>query len=151
MTMSTAKPVSLTRLLKGLWLCAMLWALASHGTAAGQGPAISAADQEFLDTLQERTFQFFWETANPQNGLVPDRWPKPAPSSVAAIGFGLSAYCVGAEREYVTREQAAERVLTTLQFLNDAAQSDDAGFGRRVSRVLLPLSRHAIGAAAMEL
>ena len=29
----------------------------------------------FLDTVQTRTFDCFWETANPQNGLVPDRWP----------------------------------------------------------------------------
>ena len=27
----------------------------------------------FLIDLQERTFRFFWDTANPKNGLVPDR------------------------------------------------------------------------------
>ncbi|HET9762465.1 MAG TPA: hypothetical protein VFR50_03065, partial [Casimicrobiaceae bacterium] len=27
----------------------------------------------FLVELEERTFRFFWETANPQNGLIPDR------------------------------------------------------------------------------
>ena len=91
--------------------------------------AISAADREFLDILQQRTFQFFWETANPDNGLVPDRWPgrEPgaAPSSVAAVGFGLTAYCVGDERGYITREQAIERVLATLRFCWEAPQSDN--------------------------
>ena len=29
----------------------------------------------FLVDLQERTFRFFWDTANPRNGLVPDRYP----------------------------------------------------------------------------
>ena len=32
------------------------------------------------------------------NGLVPDRWPDINFSSIAAIGFGLTAYGVGAER-----------------------------------------------------
>jgi hypothetical protein len=79
----------------------------------------------FLDTLQERTFRFFWESANPRNGLVPDRWPTPSFSSVAAVGFGLSAYPVGAERGYVTRAQASARTLTTLRFLWTAPQGPE--------------------------
>ena len=79
-------------------------------------------DMLFLDTLQERTFDWFWETTNPENGLVPDRWPTEAFSSVAAIGFGLTGYGVGAERGYVTRAEAAERTLTTLRFFWEAPQ-----------------------------
>jgi hypothetical protein len=86
------------------------------------GPRVAPADRAFLGELQQRTFAFFWETANPQNGLVPDRWPTPSFSSVAAVGFGLPAYAVGAERGYITRDQAAERVLTTLRFLWTAPQ-----------------------------
>jgi len=29
----------------------------------------------FADTVQRRTFDWFWQTTNPANGLVPDRWP----------------------------------------------------------------------------
>jgi hypothetical protein len=53
---------------------------------------------------------------------VPDRWPTPSFSSVAAVGFGVAAYPVGVERGYVSRAQAAERVLTTLRFLWTAPQ-----------------------------
>lgn len=99
---------------------------AVRGPAAEPQATSANGDQEFLDELQSRTFAFFWETANPKNGLVPDRWPGTgsSPSSVAAIGFGLSSYCVGVERGYVTREQAAERVRNTLRFLWNAPQSD---------------------------
>jgi hypothetical protein len=76
----------------------------------------------FLDTLQARTFQWFWDVTNARNGLVPDRAPTRSFSSVAAIGFGLTAYPIGAERGYVTREQARDRVLTTLRFLYQAPQ-----------------------------
>ena len=75
-----------------------------------------------VDELQQRTFRWFRDTANPKNGLVPDRWPAPSFSSVAAVGFGLSAYVVGAERGWVTREEARDRVLVTLRFLWNAPQ-----------------------------
>lgn len=75
-----------------------------------------------FDDIEERTFRWFWETANPANGLVPDRWPSKSFSSVAAVGFGLTAYGIGVERGWVTREQAAGRVLTTLRFFRNAPQ-----------------------------
>jgi hypothetical protein len=87
--------------------------------------------QKTLDPLFEdisrRTFEFFWETVEPETGLVPDRWPRPPFSSIAAVGFALNAYAIGVERGYVTRAQAIERVLLTLRFLRDAQQSTDPG------------------------
>jgi hypothetical protein len=84
------------------------------------------SDEELLSDVQRRTFDFFWETTNPANGLVPDRWPTESFSSVAAIGFGLTAYGVGVERGWVPRSAAADRVLTTLRFLWQAPQGPEA-------------------------
>ncbi|HEX4649152.1 MAG TPA: glucoamylase family protein [Steroidobacteraceae bacterium] len=70
----------------------------------------------FVADLEEHTFRFFWETANPKNGLIPDRYPTPSFASIAAVGFGLTAYPIGVERGYITREAARERVLATLRF-----------------------------------
>jgi len=81
-----------------------------------------------LADLQQRTFRYFWDLANPRNGLVPDRWPTPSFSSIAAVGFALTAYPIGAERGWVTREQARDRVLTTLDFfLSAPAGPEPAG------------------------
>jgi hypothetical protein len=79
-----------------------------------------------LDDVERRTFDFFWVSTNPANGLAPDRYPAPSFSSIAAIGFALTAYPVGVERGYVSRAQAAARVVTTLRFLRDAPQGVDA-------------------------
>ncbi|MBX6332328.1 MAG: Tat pathway signal protein, partial [Gemmatimonadaceae bacterium] len=89
-------------------------------------PRLTARDTAFLDTLEERTFRFFWETANPANGLVPDRYPTPSFSSIAAVGFGLTAYPIGVERGWVSRADARARVLTTLRWLWNAPQGSDA-------------------------
>jgi hypothetical protein len=82
-----------------------------------------------IEDLEKRTFQWFWDAGDPKTGLIPDHWPAESFASIASVGFGLTAYGVGAERGYITREQAAERTLATLKFFTDAAQNgseDDA-------------------------
>ncbi|MBK8700059.1 MAG: Tat pathway signal protein [Saprospiraceae bacterium] len=69
------------------------------------------------EALKERTFNFFWELAHTQNYQIPDRYPTLTFSSIAATGFGLSSYLVGIENGYISRDQGADRVLNTLQFL----------------------------------
>jgi hypothetical protein len=81
-------------------------------------PRSSASPTDpFLDTLEVRTFRWFWDVTDSTTGLTPDRWPTRTFSSVAAIGFALSAYIVGAERGYVSRTDATRRTLTTLRYL----------------------------------
>jgi hypothetical protein len=101
---------------------------ASRAATPIEPPALAprAALPPLFDDIERRTFNFFWTTANPANGLVPDRWPSPSPASVAAIGFGLSACVIGADRGFVTREQARERTLTTVRFLRNAPQGPQA-------------------------
>src|SRR5437762_13406916 len=87
---------------------------------------LSVRQTAFLDTLERRTFNWFWERTDPNNGLTPDRWPTKSFSSVAAVGFALTAYPVGVERGYVTRTDAAQRTLNTLRSMYTAAQGPQA-------------------------
>ncbi|MEO7253865.1 MAG: glucoamylase family protein [Casimicrobium sp.] len=64
--------------------------------------------------------------ANPDNGLVADTTREGAPSSIAVVGFALSAYPVGVERGWMTRADAAERTLVTLRFFMNSDQSGAA-------------------------
>jgi len=107
--------------------CALVLALAGCGGSAAPllGPGSPRA-QAFLDTLEQRTFNFFWEQSNAQTGLTPDRWPSLTFSSIAAVGFALTAYPIGAERGYVTRSQAADRTLATLRWFWLAPQGPQA-------------------------
>jgi hypothetical protein len=80
-----------------------------------------------FDDIERRTFDYFWDTGRLDTGLVPDRFPYEEPfASIAAIGFGLTAYPVGVERGWITREQARERTLATLRFFANAPQGEAA-------------------------
>jgi len=71
--------------------------------------------EALLDTIQHTAFTFFWQEANPTNGLIKDRSAPNAPCSIASVGFGLTAICIGVDHGWVSRQAAADRVLTTLQ------------------------------------
>jgi hypothetical protein len=98
-------------------------AAAMSGCASAQIPAAGAFD---LADLERRTFDWFWDTGNPANGLVPDRWPTKSFSSIAAVGFGLTAYPIGAERGWIDRAQARGRTLATLRFFANAPMGPEA-------------------------
>lgn len=78
-----------------------------------------------LEDLEQRSFRFFWDTTDPRTGLAVDRWPTPSFSSIAAVGFALTAYTIGVGRGWIGRAQAVERVLTTLRFFRDAPQGPE--------------------------
>jgi len=115
-------------MLAGLLVCGICgWGVARDATAqaanavAGNAPpAGSLVLDGFFDDLEKRTFNYFWETTNPANGLVPDTYPSGSDASIAAVGFGLTAYPIGVERGYIERRAARERVLATLKFFADA-------------------------------
>src|SRR5580692_7465063 len=91
--------------------------------SAATVPALSTEDDRFLDDLERASFLFFLEQGNPKTGMVKDRCNVHDPnqravaSSIAATGFGLTALCIGDQRDFISTGDALERVLTTLSFL----------------------------------
>lgn len=75
-----------------------------------------------LERLQRDTFKYFADEVNLDNGLVPDNTKLGAPSSIAAVGFALTAYPIGVERGYLSRAEAIKRCLITLRFFHDGPQ-----------------------------
>jgi len=77
--------------------------------------ALSKENQKIIDDLQYRSFLFFWDGYHPQTGLIGDAdKPEKNRSSIASVGFGLSAYCIGESHGWVSREEVYDRVLTIL-------------------------------------
>ena len=87
-------------------------------------PADLAAlpEKALLEAVQRQTFGFFWETAHPVSGLAPDRCtitegPKDDLVATGGSGFGVMAHIVAAERAWIPRAAAAERIAHMLELL----------------------------------
>jgi hypothetical protein len=78
-----------------------------------------------LDQLQRDTFGYFLHESNPANGLVRDTTRRGSHASITAVGLGLAAYTVGAERGFIERSEAVERTLTTLRFFTNSPQGEE--------------------------
>ena len=97
-------------------------------------PTVSTKLPPLFDDLEERTFRYFWDTADPATGLVPDRYPTPSFASIAAVGFALTAYPIGVERGWVTREAGARARPHDAALLPFRAAGRRAGAKRRATR-----------------
>jgi hypothetical protein len=86
--------------------------------------ALPKPQQAMVADIEKRSFDWFWQSANPVNGLIPDHYPADSFASIASVGFGLTAYGIGVERGYITRDQAIDRTLVTLRFFKNAPQND---------------------------
>ena len=83
-------------------------------------------DEALLDLTQEETFKYFWDFAESNSGAARERYHPSDPSNdpltvtTGGTGFGLMAILVGIEREFITREQAVQRLDKILGFLESA-------------------------------
>ena len=82
-------------------------------------------DEKLLEAVQRQTFAFFWEASHPVSGLAPDRCtttsvPTDDLVTTGGSGFGVMAHIVAAERGWVSRAAAAERIVHMLELLNRA-------------------------------
>jgi len=89
---------------------------------------LDAKDVEMFDDVQRKTFNYFWDGAEPNSGLARERYhvDEIYPENDKMIvtsgggGFGVMAILVGIERKFITREQAVERLERIVKFLETA-------------------------------
>ena len=105
----------------------LLLGAAIPSTLAVDKPQLT--DHELLDLESRKCFDFFWNEAttdsdSPGYGLIRDRVPGDDKiSSIASVGFGLTALVIGVERGWITYDQGHERALGTLHtLLNNVEQ-----------------------------
>src|SRR6185503_16805153 len=82
----------------------------------------ASLNEDDLDRLQRDTFRYFAEQINLENGLVTDNTRVDSPSSIAVVGFALTAYPIAVERKYLTTSEAVQRALASLRFFDDGPQ-----------------------------
>ncbi|MBK8391399.1 MAG: Ig-like domain-containing protein [Saprospiraceae bacterium] len=77
-------------------------------------------DDQLLDLVQEKTFQYFWEFGHPVSGMARERNTSGDVVTSGGSGFGIMAMIVAVERGFITRDQALGRWEIMLSFLRNA-------------------------------
>ena len=91
-------------------------------------PQTVSADTALFRLVQQQTFQYFWDGAEPISGLARERfhadniYPQNDKSTVTSggAGFGVMAILVGIERGFITKNQGRERLEKIVYFLETA-------------------------------
>ncbi len=88
----------------------------------------SSHQDALMDTVERRTFLYFWDGAEPNSGLAPERihidgnYPAGGPDVVTSggSGFGIMAILAGIDRGYVSRTDGLARMEKIVSFLERA-------------------------------
>jgi hypothetical protein len=86
------------------------------------------SDDSLLTLVQYRTFQYFWDGAEPTSGAARERfhsdnvYPENDKHIITTggTGFGVMAILVGIERGFITRQQGYERLNKLVDWLGRA-------------------------------
>lgn len=101
-------------------------AVATNGMESDFSETVTAtpqtmSDEALMDMVQRATFRYFWDYAHPVSGLARERSNgNDNIVTTGGSGFGIMALIVGAERGWVTREEAVNRMVQMVSFLQFA-------------------------------
>ena len=88
----------------------------------------SLSDSALLDKVEKQTFEYFWDGAEPNSGMAPERihmdniYPDNDRSTIATggSGFGCMAIIAAIHRRYISRQQGLQRIEKIVSFLEKA-------------------------------
>jgi hypothetical protein len=86
------------------------------------------SDDSLLTLVEAKTFQYFWDGAEPTSGAARERFHVDGEYpdkdkhiiTTGGTGFGVMAILVGIERKFITRQQGMERLAQIVSFLEKA-------------------------------
>ncbi len=109
-------------------------------------------DEQLLDMVQRYTFRYFWDFAHPVSGMARERISSNFTVTTGGTGFGIMAILVGAERGWITRQQALDRLIQIVSFLQfaDRFRGAFAHWMHGATGKALPFSTYDDGADLVE-
>lgn len=112
------------------------------------------SDNALLDTIQKRTFRYFWDYGHPVSGLARERSnATPETVTTGGSGFGIMCIPVAVSRNFISRAEAVARMQKIVGFLKNTAQTFHGAFPHWLNGttgVVVPFSTKDNGADLVE-
>src|SRR5688572_21740567 len=110
-----------------VWVVGLSIAL-SCKTYKPRTTTVRISDDSLLTLIQYKTFQYFWDGAEPTSGAARERvhvdniYPEKDKHIITSggTGFGVMAILIGIERKFITRQQGMERLTKLVHWLEKA-------------------------------
>jgi hypothetical protein len=114
---------------------------------------VRITDEALLDTIQRRTFAYFWDFGHPVSGLARERNSSADVTTSGGSGFGLMSIPVAVNRNFITRTQGLDRSKKVVSFLMNTAKKFHGAFPHWINGTtgnVVPFSAKDDGADLVE-
>jgi len=114
-------------------------------------PRIS--DAALLDKVQQQTFKYFWNFGHPVSGMARERNTSGDLVTSGGTGFGIMAIIAAVNRNFITRSEAADRILRISNFLLNNCTTYHGAFAHWINGATgatIPFSSNDNGADLVE-
>jgi hypothetical protein len=114
--------------LYGFFLLSIVISCTAPATKTSVAVNTSISDDSLLTLVEYKTFQYFWDGAEPTSGAARERfhtdniYPDNDKHIITSggTGFGVMAILVGIERKFITREEGFQRLNKLVNWLEKA-------------------------------
>lgn len=108
--------------------CSVLASCGTKSTPTSEETVAKISDDSLFNLVQYKTFQYFWDGAEPTSGGARERYhsdnvyPENDKHVITSggTGFGVMAILVGIERNFISRQQGYERLNKLVNWLKTA-------------------------------
>ena len=78
------------------------------------------SSNELLDLVQKRTFNYFWDFADPTSGMARERTQTTNMLTIGGSGFGISCFPIAINRGWISKAEGIQQLKNILTFLEKA-------------------------------
>ena len=110
-------------------------------------------DTQLLDTVQRRTFRYFWEFGHPVSGMARERNTSGDLVTTGGTGFGIMSMIAAVNRNFITRTEGRDRILKITDFLLNNCSNYHGAFSHWLNGATgatIPFSANDNGADLVE-
>ncbi len=111
------------------------------------------SDSALLTLVQQQTFKYFWDFGHPVSGMARERTTSSDVCTTGGTGFGIMSMIVGANRGFISRTKALNRIQKIVSFYKNNCTAYHGAFAHWIdgsTGATVPFSTQDDGADLVE-